>query len=130
VVSAHRISLLPPWAFGILGFLAQGTNFLLANNLAKAGIDGSVTIAIQFAWVAAILLFVFLQIYHRNTTRRHIVSLIVGSLLFFIVLTPLYEFVPNIKRPGMLAVGVASLALLVLWKRKALREQLDRIGVG
>jgi len=68
----------------------------------------------------------FKQIYNKNTTKRHIVALITGSILFWILLTPLYELglVPNPDpTQGMLIVGIISLILLVIWRRKVLKKK-------
>lgn len=67
--------------------------------------------------------FVFFEVFHRRRTVRHLVSLVIGSASFFILVTPLHEFgqTGGSKR-GMLVVGAVSLILLVFWRRKALKS--------
>ena len=80
----------------------------------------------QFIEIILVLLFTAYQIYHQNVTRRHIVSLIFGSILFWILLTPLHEFVEGVNSDpaqGMLAVGVTSLILLIIWRRVVLKKE-------
>jgi hypothetical protein len=87
-------------------------------------VPGTTTIFVQVIWVALLLLFAYFQIYNEKTTKRHIVSLVIGSLLFFIMLTPLHEF-GMAENPdptgGMVVVGVIALILLFIWRRKVLK---------
>ena len=86
----------------------------------------AVTVFVQFIEVAFVLLFVFYQIYHQNTTKRHIVSLVFGSILFFILLTPISEFGETANpdpTQGMFAVGIIVLILLIIWRHVVLRNE-------
>ena len=113
-----------PLGFGAAGFLFQLFNFV-PNWLARAKVSAPVTLSVQLCEIILVLLFMVYQIYHQNITRRHIVYLIFGSLLFFILLTPIQEFVPGTNPDptrGMLIVGIVSLLLLILWKRAVLKK--------
>lgn len=124
VVTTTRV--LSPLTFGVLGFWFVFLNVFLPNILAEMQVSGVTTIFIQAIFVALVLLFVFYQIYNVNTTKRHIVSLVLGCLLLFIVLTPLQEF-GMAENPdpttGMVAVGIITLILLVIWRRIVLKGE-------
>jgi hypothetical protein len=124
-VAASSSRLLSPFAFGILGFVSQIFNLILGGALAGAKVPATITLAVQAVQMAVVLLFVFVQIFHRDVTKRHLVSLVIGSLLLFILLSPIHELThgsgPKPMR-GMLVVGVVSLALLILWRRRVLRS--------
>lgn len=124
VARTHGFS---PFAFGAFGFLIMALNLLLPNVLA-AFAPGVVTIAFQAVFVAGVLAFVVYQVYNENTTKRHIVSLVMGSLFFYILLTPLHELGGNgSSEPttGMAFVGTSALVLLVLWRRRVLKKDKD-----
>jgi hypothetical protein len=125
-ISTYKAFLLPPFVFGIAGFLFQAFNLLMPNKLAETNISAAITLLAQFILVALVLLFVAYQICHQNIAKRHIVSLIFGSILFYILLTPVYEFFggvsPNPMR-GMLAVGIVSLILLIIWRHIVLKKE-------
>ena len=125
-ISTNKAFLLPPFVFGIAGFLFQAFNLLMPNMLTEANVSAPITLLAQFILVALVLLFVAYQIYHQNITKRHIVSLIFGSILFFILLTPVHEFAVGVNpdpTQGMLAVGIVSLILLILWRRTVLKNE-------
>lgn len=120
---AHLFS---PFKFGFIGFWAMFINLFLPNILAENQVSGTTTIFVQVVWVTLLLLFAYFQIYNENTTKRHIVSLVFGCLLFFIVLTPLHEFgMSGNPDPttGMMAVGIIALILLFIWRRRVLRKE-------
>ncbi len=119
-ISENKFRLLPPFAFGIAGFIFQATNIFLPNALAEFKTPGIITILVQVILAAMTLLFIGYQVYHRNETRQHTVSLVFGSILFWIFLTPVHEFSNGIS--GILLFGMISLALLILWRRTALHN--------
>ena len=123
--SAGKTFLLPPIAFAVIGFLFQALNLFVPNSLAQAQAPAAITLLVQFIGIVFVLLFVFYQIYHQNTTRRHIISLIFGSILFFILLTPVQEFAESANpdpTQGMLAVGIITLILLITWRHIVLKN--------
>ena len=125
-VLANAALLFAPLAFAGLGFLCQAFNLLVPNILAGASVHAAITILVQLMGIAIVLLFVFYQIYHQNITKRHIVSLVFGSVLFFILLTPVQEFAEDVNpdpTQGMLVVGIISLVLLIVWKRIVLKGE-------
>lgn len=112
--------------FGMLGFL-----FILLNSLLIPFLLGEFSLPAYVMILAQFLLFVFVskfainQIYNKNVTKHHIVSFIFGSVLFWILLTPVYEF--NLAEnpdptQGMLLVGIVSLILLIIWRRTVLKK--------
>lgn len=128
-VATNKLFLFPPFIFGILGFLFMLSALIVPGSLAQAQVPASITILVQFVGVALVLLFVFYQIYHQNITKRHIISLIFGSILFFILLTPVQEFVAGINpdpTQGMSAVGIISLILLIIWRHIALKNEYGK----
>ena len=116
-----------PFKFALIGFWFMFLTLFLPNILADMEVSGAMTILVQVMWVALVLLFVRYQICNQNTTKRHIVSLVCGSLLFYIVLTPLHEF-GMAENPdptaGMAIVGVIALGLLLAWRRTVLKRGL------
>ncbi len=119
-----KTHLLSPFKFGVVGFSVMFINLFLPNILAEMQVPGVTTILVQVVWVVLLLLFAYFQIYNEKTTKRHIVSLVIGSLLFFIVLTPLHEF-GMAENPdptgGMAIVGIIAVILLFIWRRKVLK---------
>ena len=117
--------LFSPFVFGVAGFLFVPLNLITSAFLAAAQVPASITLFVQFIGIILVLLFVIYQICNRNITKRHIVSLIFGSILFWILLTPLHEL--NLTEnpdptQGMLAVGIISLILLVIWRKVVLKK--------
>ncbi len=116
--------ILPSFIFGLAGFLFMSFVLFGAGILAALGVPGIIAIVIQLFVVLLTLLFVKYEIYNKNTTKKHIVALITGTILFWIFLTPIYEFFPQTDvdpTRGMLAVGITALILLILWRRKVLK---------
>ncbi len=125
-ISVNKASVFPPLVFGIIGFLFQAFNLLVPTTLAGAKVPAPITLLVQFCEIILALLFTAYQIYNQKVTNRHIAYLIFGSLLFFILLTPIQEFVPGTNpdpTSGMLIVGIISLILLILWKRVVLKNE-------
>ena len=117
---------LSPVTFGFIGFWIMVINLFIPHILAEMQIFSGITIFVQLIWVTLLLLFLFYQVYNEHTTKRHIVSLVSGFLLFFIALTPLQE-VGMAENPdptaGMLAVGIVAFGLLIIWRRTVLRGE-------
>ena len=112
--------------FGVLGFLYMVFVLFGQGFLAGLGIPGWITIIIVLFVVLLILLFVRYQIYNEDLTKRHIVALITGTILFWIFLSPIYEFFPESNvdpTQGMLMVGIVSLILLIVWRIKVLKNE-------
>ena len=121
-----KTRVLSPFMFGFIGFWFMPLNLFPPNILAGMQVSGVITIFLQMIWVFLILIFVFYQICNIITTKRHLVSLVFGCILFLIVLTPLQEF-GAAQNPdptvGMTLVGVISLILLIIWRRKVLKSE-------
>ncbi len=123
---AQMLPILPPFMFGVLGFVFMAFNLIVPNALAESQVPAVITLLVQFAVTTMVLLFVFYQICHQSITKRHMVSLISGSLLFWILLTPVYEL-GGAGNPdptqGMAAVGLVSLFLLLIWRHVVLKGE-------
>jgi hypothetical protein len=111
--------LLRPVIFGIVGFLMQALNIWLANVLAASGVPAEVTLMVQFALIAGILLFATYQLLNKKATKHHMASFVLGSLLFYVFLSAILELNGVF---GMLGVGIAALALLVIWRKRVLKN--------
>jgi hypothetical protein len=132
-INIRTKSLASPLGFGAAGFFFQLFNLFIPNWLAKAKVPAPAALSIQLIEIVLVLMFTSYQIYNQKITRRHIVWLIFGCLLFFILLTPIQEFIPGTNPDstrGMLIVGIISLILLILWTSAVLKNKdnsLDHI---
>ena len=100
-------------------------NLIIPAILAEAGTRGVVTIGVQLVFVALVLRLVVTQLYHVDRTQRHVVALVTGAVLPFILLTPVHELVPGVNpdpAQGMMLVGVVALVLLVGWRKRVFGE--------
>ncbi len=109
-----------PFVFGLFGFLFQALNSLTPNFLPYVGVSGLAAVFVQLVLFFFAMLFVLRQVCNRNITTRHVVSLVFGSLLFWILLSPIYEFAVGMF--GMFVVGIVAFVLLLLWRRKVLQK--------
>ena len=114
---------LPPLVFSVLAFLYMAAILIVPNAIAATGASASTTVAVQLAGIALVSVIVYFQFFGKDFSFRHTVALVTGSLLFWILLTPLSEFGlaanPD-PTTGMLLVGICALVLLVLWRRAVL----------
>ena len=108
-----------PFVFGVAGFLWQAANLILPNAFAGEHLAGWKTILVQVILVGAVLGWMATQLYHQRVTKRHMVYLIGGSILLWILLAPIVEFINGFS--GMSAFVMLSLLLLILWSRRVLR---------
>lgn len=125
--AVSEANLWPPGLFGVAGFFYIPLALSPVVPMCTKGVPAPVTICYQIIGAAIILWFIFRQVFNKDITDRHMVSLISGAVLFWIILAPLQEFVPgNNPDPtrGMVFVGVISMALLLIWRRKVLRKFL------
>jgi hypothetical protein len=128
-ISMKTAFIFSPLGFGVIGFLFQVFNLFVPNMLAKAKVPAPMTLFIQFCEIILVILFTAYQIYNQKITTRHIVWLIFGSLLFFILLTPIQEFAPGTNpdpTTGMIIVGIISLVLLIIWMRTVLKNKGEK----
>jgi len=124
--------LFPPTVFAVAGFAAQAFFLIIPNEMLKRGIPGPTAVVVVLLFVCLVLLFVFLEVYHRAVTRRHITALVIGSLAPYILLTPVHEFLrfsaSANPKTGMTAVGILTTVLLLAWRHAVLkREQVNPI---
>ena len=116
-ISTSNVPIFPPVVLVIIGFLFQFLN-LLPFVLSDNDVPAKTTLIYQGFEIVFILLFVVYQMCHRAMTERHLVSLIFGSILFFLIFGSIVGFAS-----GMLAVGIIGLALLIWWKRTVLKKE-------
>lgn len=121
IITTQKLPLSHPFIFGLFGFFLQIGNLLIPNILAENQVNGHITIFVQIIGITIFLLFVKYQLLHKKITKNHLSSFIFGSILFFIVLTPIHEFINGTI--GMFIVGLVSLMLLVYWRRIVLKQQ-------
>ncbi len=127
-ISTDNIPLLSPAIFGLSGFIFQSFNFFIPNIIAGIHAPAAAALLFQFIEIILTLAFVINQVYHKNITVRHRVSLISGSVMFFILLAPLQEFNRGLNpdpTQGMLAVGITGLVLLLMWKKRVLNDKIN-----
>lgn len=123
-IVTSKLTLKKPLWFGVGGFGYMLLNLIIPAILADAGIPGAVTIGVQLVFAAVVVLLVIYQLYHMDRTQKHVVALITGAVLPFILLTPLHELVPGVNPDpahGMIFVGITALVLLVGWRRRVLQ---------
>ena len=131
-ISTDKVRLRSPYIFGIFGFLFMAFNLFMPNILAGSNVPAKITITAQLIFILLTLLFVIFQLFHNNITKRHITSLIFGNLLFWILLTPIYEFnLANNPDPtqGMLIVGILVLIFLIIWRRIVLKKEEEDLKI-
>jgi hypothetical protein len=64
---------------------------------------------------------------HQDATPKNKIFFVFGSILAFILVTPIHEYANGV--PGMLAVGLIFLILLVFWTYRSLKKQYKLGGV-
>lgn len=120
-----KMFVLSPFIFGVIAFLFMFFNVSIHTVMAENQISGIPIFFIEIIFIALFLLFVFFQIYNKNITKRHIVALVIGTLLFWIILAFFQEFggVPNLDNPaGMAIVSIVALILLFVWRHRVLEK--------
>ena len=134
IVSTDRVPLLSPSAFFVLAILVQVFFLTVPNEMAKNGTPAVAAILAELVMLAAILSFAFLQLCHRQLSKRHTTALVLGFLMPWILLTPLHEFhrqfAAHKNSTGMLAVGIVALGALLLWRRTVLAGEKDAAPGG
>lgn len=120
------VPLAPPVCFAPAGFFAQAFFLVVPNEMVKQGAPGATAVVVELAGACLVLAFVFLQLCHRGVTVRHITALVIGSLMPYILLPPVHEFVwkssPANPKTGMLAVGFSAAVLLLVWRNVVIRK--------
>ncbi len=120
-IRTNKTPLFYPFIFGAIGFMYQFFYLFLFYLFLPRVASGITTIFLLIMEMILVLLFIFYQIYHQNITKYHITSLIFGSILFWILISPISEF--SNGKSGMVAVGIISLILLILWGHIVLKRK-------
>ncbi len=119
------VKLWPRGLFGVAGFIYIPVALCPVVPMCAKGVPAPVAVGYLIISSAVILWFIFQQVFNKDITDRHMLSLISGAVLFWIILAPLQEFSPG-NNPdstkGMASVGVISLLLLFVWRRKVLKK--------
>jgi len=113
-----NMKLLSPLIFGIAGFLFQALNLIVPYALADNDVHAGISLSFQMLLAASAIFFMIFQLFHDNLSIRHIITLISGSVLFFLIFGPLAGFAQ-----GMLAVSIIGLGLLIWWRKTVLKIQ-------
>jgi hypothetical protein len=114
IISIRNIPLLHPFIFALSGFFLQFSILFIPSILAENLVDAPITILFQISSIILIILFVKFQVLHQKITINHLTSFIFGSIFFWIILTPIQEFINY--STGMFITGVISFILLVYWR--------------
>lgn len=120
-IVSDRLPLWPPMLFAVSGLIIQLSNLLFPNIMAELKVDGKITALFQLVGVGMLIAFVKLQIFHNDATSKHMIFYVFGTVLAFILLTPLHELGNGM--PGMLIVGFVFLLLLFFWTRYSLMNR-------
>ena len=112
-MNLKNIYVLPVFLLGFISFLFQAINRFLPNFLASQNIGAEIAIIIQTLLFLLLIAFMILEIFNKNVEKKYLVSFVFGSILFWILLTPILEF--NEGNKGILYIGVLTLILLILW---------------
>jgi len=115
---SSETGLLSPPAFGVCGFIFMALNLFIPSVLEDHNIHGAISILLQCILAGCTILFMVYQIYNRRITHSHLAHLIFGSLLFWILLTPVYEL-KGIR--GISLVGIGVLILLIIWRKQGFK---------
>lgn len=116
--STSMMAILPPFFFGMAGFLFQAFNLIVPYTLAENGVSSVVTLSFQVMLATSAILFIIFQLCHRDLSIRHIIFLVFGSVLVWIIFGPLAGFAQ-----GMLAVSIIGFGLLIWWRLIVLRNK-------
>lgn len=120
--------LLPPAVFFMAGFLYEAFIGWTPNIFAK-NFDPAITISVQLLQIAFILLFVFLQVFNKNITLKHIHYFIFGILLKAVILTFILSTLTQVggdTTAGYWIIGIITLALTFIWKQKFKKSNLKK----
>lgn len=112
-INLKNIYVLPIFLLGFIAFLFQAVNLLLPGFLVSQNIGAEITIIIQILLFLLLITFMILEIFNKNVEKRHLISFVFGSILFWILFTPILEF--NQGNKGILYIGVLTLIILILW---------------
>lgn len=114
-----NVKIYSPLIFGAFVFL-MNFFFVFSYLFNKSGIDAKIAL-LSFALVLTIgFFFMKYQIYNLHTTKNHIVALVFGSMLFWILLAPFQELI--FGKTGMSILLIITFILLLKWRKIALKN--------
>lgn len=119
-IAAGEVFLLPSFVFGLCGLIFMATLVIFPFIMAENRVPALITVLIQLVLVVLTVLFVKYQIFHEKVTKRHIISLISGVILYWIIISPVLEL--SEPGSGMIVVGLITFILLLVWRRRVLRK--------
>jgi len=103
-----------PKIFAIFSFFFMILFMNVPYELAKNNVNQFGLIFYQLFLVLILLIFTFYQIYNKNITNDHFISIVFGSLFFWCIFAILLEFQGFL---GMSIIGVLAFFILIKWKR-------------
>ncbi len=112
----------PTYIFAIAGFLFMLAFTIVPHQIAQAKIPLSILIGYQILVILGGLIFLYYQLLNKNITVVHLVSLIFGSLMYLIIFAVFLELNGIF---GMSVVGIISLIILIIWKKKMLSRTIQ-----
>lgn len=118
--------LLHPFVLFISGFLLQAINLIMPNRMAEVGVPAEKTIICQLILIVLILLFGYTQVLNKKITNRHLTTLVIGNIFFFLLVTFVFDFFHLANQSptpmiGMSLVSFITLILLIRWRRRVLK---------
>lgn len=111
-----------PILFAIIGFLFMLAFTIIPHQLAQAKISMSILIGYQILIILGGLIFSYYYLLNKNITDTHLVSLIFGSLMYWIMFAVFLELNGVF---GMSVVGIISFIILMIWKKKMLSRTIQ-----
>lgn len=110
-----------PLYLGISAFFLQLLNLFIPNALVNFGVSGITTVLIQIIIISLFMWILVPQLLNKKTTKNHLVAFVFGSILFFLLLSPIIEF--NGGGTGMTLTGIIALILLIVWRNKVIKDE-------
>lgn len=109
-----------PFYIGIFAFLFQASNFLIPSIFSNTIIPGGITVLVQLISTGFFIWILGSQLLNKGLTKRHIAAAVIGSLLFFLLFGPIIALIEGVIET--LAVSIILLILLILWRKKILKD--------
>jgi len=122
-ITMHKPLLLPPIFFGVAGVVIQGSVLFGTYAFASWQVPSGITVGIQFLGIFVLIVFCVTQFLHQNISYHQIMAFLLGSVLFWILLTPLHEFLNHLT--GMFVVGLVMFLLLIWWRQKVIHQHQE-----
>jgi hypothetical protein len=120
IISEQKI--FSPILFAIVGFLFMLAFTIIPHQLAQVKIPLSILIGYQILVILGGLIFSYYHLLNKNITVMHLVSLIFGSIMYWIIFAVFLELNGIL---GMSVVGITSLIILIIWRKRMLYRTIQ-----